>query len=633
MSNDYVDKVSAVGTIYDIHVPNGTIDRAMLDTDLQEKTDAVDDLKSALQHTDDYTKVSPVFDDSVLETGYYYKVTALNVALSSTKTADSGSVYTPNPIDVSKYKWGILRVRIGTIRTSGTRKWGFCNSEGIVTTEYSEGNSALYFTEENGENIGYFRIIDDYFYFSYTATAAAGFEFYAYVPKDDSIGYVATTGIDRQGLGTASRPFKTVNQALKSGYTTVLLAGGAYSQSIDLQYLKGNSFTMKPANIGERVIFVDPDSLIATSGTSVSGKVYSAPCSKTFGSGNIWIFQNNVDDVSTLIGSDERLPQQRGKTYRCSDTKIERLTTPANAAKAIEAIENTDGYTWWFDSGNSTIYFSRPDGLSSSKALYGSFSNGLFANANRKISLNLFGIETKYFVFNLDNTINSVVRDCVASNVFGAGAFTFNDAMGVTFERCEGSRAFNGTNGDGFNAHSTLTGTAFAFNTDATLIDCWAHDNRDDGISTHERSRFTVLGGLWEYNMYGAGITPSFGAECFVSDAYSRKNGDGGFLLFMNSTASTDPEDSNGTNAEFINCVAESNNLKGGTTFGYYARGANSRMACINCKSIDHDYGFYVDSGASDTVLIDCGALNCATPIRDTGNHVTTRNTTIVSKS
>ena len=48
MSNDYVDKVSAVGTIYDIHVPNGTIDRAMLDTDLQEKTDAVNDLKSAI---------------------------------------------------------------------------------------------------------------------------------------------------------------------------------------------------------------------------------------------------------------------------------------------------------------------------------------------------------------------------------------------------------------------------------------------------------------------------------------------------------------------------------------------------------------------------------------------------------
>lgn len=53
MSNDYVDKVSAVGTIYDIHVPNSTIDRAMLDTDLQEKTDAVNDLKSAVGDIDD----------------------------------------------------------------------------------------------------------------------------------------------------------------------------------------------------------------------------------------------------------------------------------------------------------------------------------------------------------------------------------------------------------------------------------------------------------------------------------------------------------------------------------------------------------------------------------------------------
>lgn len=48
MSNGYVDKARVLGTDYDIHVPNGTIDRAMLDTDLQEKTDAVNDLKSAV---------------------------------------------------------------------------------------------------------------------------------------------------------------------------------------------------------------------------------------------------------------------------------------------------------------------------------------------------------------------------------------------------------------------------------------------------------------------------------------------------------------------------------------------------------------------------------------------------------
>lgn len=70
MSNGYVDKVSAVGTVYDIHVPNGTIDRAMLDTDLQEKTDAVDDLKSAIDDIDEELGIGDQPTTYTLPTGY-----------------------------------------------------------------------------------------------------------------------------------------------------------------------------------------------------------------------------------------------------------------------------------------------------------------------------------------------------------------------------------------------------------------------------------------------------------------------------------------------------------------------------------------------------------------------------------
>ena len=54
MSNGYVDKARVLGTDYDIHVPDGAITRAKLDADLQEKTDAVNDLKSALDTMADF---------------------------------------------------------------------------------------------------------------------------------------------------------------------------------------------------------------------------------------------------------------------------------------------------------------------------------------------------------------------------------------------------------------------------------------------------------------------------------------------------------------------------------------------------------------------------------------------------
>jgi hypothetical protein len=357
-----------------------------------------------------------------------------------------------------------------------------------------------------------------------------------------------------------------------------------------------------------KVVFKAPNSTIATSETQVSGytKVYSATVSTTFSEGNIWLFQDGVADTSTLIPAAEILPEQRGQTYRCSDTKIERCTATTES-EALTEIENATEYKW-FQNG-TTLYFSRPAAVSSTNPICGSTGYTLFNHKPVKCTINMTGIDVKYMTLNLNNTALSTITDCSVSNVFGAGAYIFDGATGLQLIHCEAARAFTGTMGDGFNAHSiTTSGDPFAHQTIATLTDCWSHDNKDDGISAHERSEFFVNGGLYEYNATGGGVTPSYGSHCTCIGVVARKNGEGGFIYTGSSTAAE-----GGINGQLkcIDCLSESNNLDTSVVSAGYKLTEPNIMTLINCKALNEDYGFYVDNAQAKMYIYDSHAINC----------------------
>jgi hypothetical protein len=579
---------------------------------------------------DDYlpSKIK-IFELSEMSTGKYIQSVTVGTDWT-TKLVSGSGVYLPSAIDVSKYIGDTITIAIGTNDShTGVRQIGFCNGQNITSIAYKEAD--LEFVESGNYLETTIPISNTHMFFSlstksYLAVYVNSSGEIARLVSND-VAFVSANGNDNNS-GIESSPFATVNHAIESGARMICVTGGTYEQRISLTNAKHGNISIVNATPTEKVVFIDPSSLITETETQVSGytKVYSATISKSFSTGNKWIFQDGIPDATTEITAAKRMSEQRGLLYRCYDTKIEQAAAD-NLSDALSEIENSESYKWYID--GTTLYFSRPETVTANNPIRGSFNRTLFSGYSRKLSLHIVGIDVKYMAFNVRDTSNSRIVDCSVSNVFGEGGFKFDGSDGIEFIRCEASRVYSGSNGDGFNAHSLNTGDAFAHQTTAVLIDCWSHDNSDDGISLHERSEFTVIGGLFEQNMYGGGVTPANGSHCTCYNVYARDNGDGGFL-YMNPTSAA--EGGVGGQIKCIGCVSESNDINADAIKGgYKVMSAGNMAILISCKAINEPRGYYVADNDGAMLLIDCGAYNCTEIKGGKVANIIAQNTTLVS--
>ena len=541
----------------------------------------------------------------------------------------SGSLYTENAIDLVDYLDDSLMIEIASGDShTGSRQFGFCDADNKITW-LSQEKFLSYKTNGNVLQASV-NIEDRYFFFSCSAKTLLNIYVVSeglIIKRIYSTAYVSPTGSDTNP-GNNVLPYATINKALSAGANRIMVKGGKYSQTIDMSKASHTNIEIFNVSPTLKAVFYAPDCVIATSETAVSGytRVYSASTDKSFETNNIWIFQDGVPDTSTEISSDERMPEQRGYAYRCYDTKIQKCSA-TSLSDALTEIETATEYKWYIDSG--TLYFSRPQSVTENNPICGGFGSSLFTNMNRKYTIRMTGIDVKYMDVHVVYTANSVLKDCSCCNVYGSTCFDMSRAVGAVFIHCEASRAFTGTNGDGFNGHSLNDGDAFAHQTTATMIDCWSHDNRDDGVSLHERSEFIVIGGLYEYNAFGGGITPANGSHCTCIGVTARKNGEGGFL-YMNPTSSA--EGGVGGQIKCIDCLSESNNIWSSvTSAGYKINSSGNKGIMINCKAFNEDNAYYVSDAAGAMELIDCGASGCTVVKGGETGNITVKNTTLVT--
>lgn len=333
------------------------------------------------------------------------------------------------------------------------------------------------------------------------------------------------------------------------------------------------------------------------SGTLVAGttNVYQTPLSSFSDADHFQLFQHEVFDESTLIPDNERHPLQRGKTYRCDSTKITRVTS-------LDAVKTSEGYTFFYDTDAQMLYVKIKEGTTlATNPVYIPGGSGISGN-DGSVAFEMVNIECWYGSISLRFCHGGRAIDCAAKYAFGGGAWSWEAAIGVELIRCEAARAFSGsTTGDGFNAHSTTDGPALAKHTVATLINCWSHDNNDDGYSDHERCETTIIGGLFEYNVK-AGLTPAYGCHDTIYNAYCRKQVNNGIALVGSATAE---EGGRGSQIFVIGCICENNKNNfyvsgdksgkdenfgkfvncislNGTQYGYLC-GANARIELNNC--------------------------------------------------
>lgn len=326
------------------------------------------------------------------------------------------------------------------------------------------------------------------------------------------------------------------------------------------------------------------------SGTLVAGttNVYQTPLSSFSAADHFQLFQHEVFDESTLIPDNERHPLQRGKTYRCDSTKITCVTS-------LDAVKTSKGYTFFYDTDAQMLYVKiKEDTTLATNPVYIPGGSGISGN-DGSVAFEMVNIECWYGSISLRFCHGGRAIDCAAKYAFGGGAWSWEAAIGVELIRCEAARAFSGSStGDGFNAHSTTTGPALAKHTVATMIDCWSHDNNDDGYSDHERCETTIIGGLFEYNVK-AGLTPAFGCHDTIYNAYCRKQVNNGIALVGSATAA---EGGRGSQIFVIGCICENN------ANNYYVSGDKSGKdknfgKFVNCISLNGSkYGYLCGTNA-----------------------------------
>jgi hypothetical protein len=326
------------------------------------------------------------------------------------------------------------------------------------------------------------------------------------------------------------------------------------------------------------------------SGTLVAGttNVYQTPLSSFPAADYFQLFQHEVFDESTLIPDNERHPLQRGKTYRCDSTKITRVTS-------LDAVKTSEGYTFFYDTDAQMLYVKIKEGTTlAANPVYIPGGSGISGN-DGSVAFEMVNIECWYGSISLRFCHGGRAIDCAAKYAFGGGAWSWEAAIGVELIRCEAARAFSGSStGDGFNAHSTTIDPALAKHTVATMIDCWSHDNNDDGYSDHERCETTIIGGLFEYNVK-AGLTPAFGCHDTIYNAYCRKQVNNGIALVGSATAA---EGGRGSQIFVIGCICENN------TNNYYVSGDKSGAdenfgKFVNCISLNGSkYGYLCGTNA-----------------------------------
>ena len=522
--------------------------------------------------------------DSPFEIGDVIGYGADNVVVSSTKTATMYCIFYNDSTEISRLALQLIAggfcTHSGTIPENTTR---------ILIRYQISGVGAAISVGDNYLTKGEINKLSEW--------ERQSIKYGTTVNTTAAVVYVdAVNGNDTNPGTTESAALATFAAAFsKTGVDTTIILIGDTTERLNIK-TKSNQRSVRL--IGKRGLV---NRIICgtkiDSGTLVAGttNVYQTPLSSFSAAGYFQLFQHEVFDESTLIPDNERHPLQRGKTYRCDSTKITRVTS-------LDAVKTSEGYTFFYDTDAQMLYVKIKEGTTlATNPVYIPGGSGISGN-DGSVAFEMVNIECWYGSISLRFCHGGRAIDCAAKYAFGGGAWSWEAAIGVELIRCEATRAFSGSStGDGFNAHSTTTDPALAKHTVATMIDCWSHDNNDDGYSDHERCETTIIGGLFEYNVK-AGLTPAYGCHDTIYNAYCRKQVNNGIALVGSATAA---EGGRGSQIFVIGCICENNKNNfyvsgdasgidenfgkfvncislNGTQYGYLC-GKNARIELNNC--------------------------------------------------
>lgn len=297
----------------------------------------------------------------------------------------------------------------------------------------------------------------------------------------------------------AVQTFTRAKALMADGGTLIMLAGD-YIAPADFELSMFDNIIAEP---GARIIY----GTMYTAATQTDGytRVYQV-ARETAPGDHMW--QLDIPDPETLIDTDKRQAQHRGRYYRMPHTRI-------YPAASIEEIELTVDKLMYYHS-DGVLYFSKTTGsdLTVNPICY---RTATVLRATNKNIVRISGLTILFrpvFFENLTGDINITVG-CAAN----AGCIMYDNCRNLVFRDCETYGATNdGANGVG--ASNQVT--------NVTFINLYSHDNVDDGESCHQYVTASHFGGLIEFN--GNGVTPASGGRTFLHGTivqYNRNRSNG----------------------------------------------------------------------------------------------------------
>ena len=577
-----------------------------------------------------YNNVTLNVSTASWNSGGYYTV-------SNGTTLNSGTGYYISQLDISEYAGSYMFIDVNAITPSSSSRAclitddaGNIVAQGVEKIATSTDPQFVYDSE-----IGKYRLElklpanAKYAYLSVSTNATSRTIQFGYKKADiDPNGRVGVIYVDAvngsdANDGSRASQLKTftaaVTLAVQKGYrdTTFILSEGEYRESFNIASLIGR-VTVIGSNLGETIF---DNSYILTNWSAVSGYngVYSCTHTSTINrysnAGGV-IFEDL--HPSRQISNNERHPLQRGLTHRLPFTPIYE-SSETTLSEALADISANGG--WYID--GTTIYMKNSDGSNPNTNGYSyklprvNFSSSM-PDVTSAHMVNIswrYGFRTNFKVPYLER------RNCSLIGSYGDGFK--DDCYAVSAYMDEVCFC----NNDGIQGHGTVTTdwqtlSVRAYTPSCEYIDCWCHDNFDDGLSFHEASKISIRGGLFEHNWDG-GIRMSNTNASVVTGAYARYNGEALSGAFTGSgfdavNANFSNEQRTGVTCVFQNCISE------GNKYGF-ACDTSARYAfvdVINCTSMNNLTAEFYNAAATAVLNVlnsDCTPLDMSKIVSGVG--------------
>lgn len=345
------------------------------------------------------------------------------------------------------------------------------------------------------------------------------------IPVDNQILYVATNGQDVAYDGSKDKPFQTIQKAINSGISdTIVIASGRYSAGFTCENRK------KLHLIGS----IDGGTVIDYSTTITPSVGASGVQEASFSS-------VSTDAIYQVFVSNELPLYQDGnaRAYTVNLWTYDGLTLMIPKA-TLEEVQATAG-TWTYDGSKLYIH-----GTAQYYKLVPTYDDiavhltGIDELIIENISIKFAG----YINCKIEDCNNASITRCDFSNSGRQHGLAIEDSN-VAVSNCTAFRNCY----DGFNIHD---------NGNTTFTDCESGYNRDDGMSHHDGSIGTVIGGKYHHNAKG-GISPTYDSKVNIYNALCASNGYGIYYSTV----------TNPVECTINNCVLLGNTAYGLRVVGY----------------------------------------------------------------